>query len=310
MGYGIWDMGTLHLMMQGFFINKEGKMEVEYTNDLIRKMQLIELDMLKEVDRICRENNIKYEIDGGTLLGAVRHGGFIPWDDDIDIRMLRKDYDKFCDVCMHNLDGDKYFLQTYETDKGYLWEYARILRNNTSFYRKNQEMLKMKRGIFIDIFPYDGMPSNSILKSIFNFKCLIARKILYSRVGCIHEKNVIKKVGYTILSKVPTSLAYKIFESLREKYRNVDTQLVRTMGWNFKADSMGFPRKWMENVKEIQFENLVVYAPENAEEFLKFMYGEDFMTLPPIEKRVLKHPATDIMIEQKVYDELGLKEEK
>ena len=257
-------------------------------------MQLVELEMLKELDRICRDYNISYEVDGGTLLGAVRHKGFIPWDDDIDVRMLRQDYDRFISICRTVLDRNKYFLQTYETDPGYRWGYARILRRGTFFQREGQDALKMKRGIFIDIFPCDGMPDCGLKKSLFNACCFLGRKILYSPVGATSEKNIVKKIGYKLLSIVPKRVGTSIFEVLVNIYRDKNTTLIRTLGWGAPEEDVGFKREWMLETTELCFEDMIVKAPLKYDEHLRHMFGDDYMSLPPVEKRKPKHTAVKI----------------
>ena len=265
----------------------------EYTQENLRKLQLVELEMLKELDKICRENNINYIIDAGTLLGAVRHGGFIPWDDDIDVRMLRKDYDRFCEICESKLDK-KYFLQTYKIDAGYRWGYARILKNGTKFIRKDHEELKSKTGIFIDIFPNDNLPENYLDFKICTCVSWLCRKMLYSEVGKNHVKSIWSKLGFTFLDFFPKKWAYNALEYLIKRYKNTSTKRVRCFGWGSPEETIGFRKEWFEDTCDIKFEDIIVKAPIKTHEFLVHSFGKDYMTPPPENERKPRHIATYI----------------
>jgi len=261
-----------------------------YTRENLRKLQLTELEMLRELDRICRENDIPYIIDAGTLLGAVRHGGFIPWDDDVDIRMLRVDYDKFCEVCRTELSGD-YFLQTYRTDPGYRWGYARILKNGTVYKRKGQHKMTARNGIFIDVFPNDNLPDAFLPNRICTCVSWICRKILYSEVGARNKNKFSSWLGFNILNLLPKEWGHRGMEYLSRKYRNTVTTRVRCFGWGDKVETGGFQKKWNLETRDILFEGLTVRAPKDIEGFLICSFGEDYMTLPPREKQKPAHTA-------------------
>ncbi len=272
-----------------------------YTDANLRRLQMVELEMLAEVDRICRRNNSTYIIDAGTLLGAVRHGGFIPWDDDIDIRMYRTEYDRFCEICRQELDG-KFFLQTYKTDSEYLWGYARILRNGTKYLRKDHEAIRSRNGIFIDIFPNDNLPDDRIGKSCCTAVSWICRKLLYSGVGKDYAPSFIRRAGFHFLNLFPKKTGHYGIEYLIKKYKNRNTGLVRCFGWGSEEETRGFQKKWMLETTDIQFEGVTVMAPVDTYGFLVHSFGEDFMTPPPEDERMPRHVASEIKFPEENHE--------
>ena len=171
--------------------------------DELKGLQSTLLDMLIEVDRICKKHEIKYVLFAGTLLGAVRHSGFIPWDDDLDIAMMRSEYIRFRDVCVQELDANRFFFQDNTTDPYYRWGYGRILRLGTEFSRVGQEHMKMRKGIFLDIFPMDGVPEYAPLRGVHNFVCFLLRKLLYAEAGRKTGKTALIRVWYRVMNLIP-----------------------------------------------------------------------------------------------------------
>lgn len=251
------------------------------SSEELRKMQLIQLDMLKDFDRVCRKNNIKYIIDAGTLLGAVRHGGFIPWDDDIDIRMLRSEYEKFCLIAPKELDASIFF-QSNKTDKYYPWLYAKLRRQGTKAVRVGQEHLKMHAGMFIDIFPCDGVPRNKVSRMIRNFINMLCRKILYARVRKKAADTIIKRFFWTCVSIIPMCIPHGVVKIISKIFDEKKCDKVGCIGWYDKKESDGFKKEWLVDTIEITFEGSKFFAPKDYDGFLKYSYGENYIMPPDI----------------------------
>ncbi|MGN0638566.1 MAG: phosphorylcholine transferase LicD [Huintestinicola sp.] len=255
---------------------------LKLSDDELRKLQLEQLDILIEFDRICRKHNIKYIIDSGTLLGAVRHKGFIPWDDDVDVRMLRSEYDKFCEAAGEL--GKDYFFQNHTTDKGYPWLYSKIRKNGTTAVRVGQEKLKMHQGIFIDIFVCDGVPDSKYLKKLRDSISLINRKLLYSVIARDNAPTAAERTFWELVSFIKPDAAHFADRLVRTLFNENNCSRVGSNGYHHPVEIKGFKKEWLTDLTELEFENRFFLAPKEYDECLTFIYG-DYMKLPPPEKR-------------------------
>lgn len=272
---------------------------IELDNATLRKVQLVQLEMLEEVDRICKKCSIHYNIIAGTLLGAVRHGGYIPWDDDADVAMLRAEYEKFRKACKTELDISRFYFQDHRNTKGYRWGYGKLRRKNTLFLREYQEHMPYEQGIFIDIFPLDAVPDNYLLRSIRNFECFCVRKILWSKVGKVAEKNLLKKQVYKLLDKIPEREVFHYYHKMIHYAGRKKTRMVRILTFPTPNAEWGYYRNWYENSVDTVFEGKMFQGIKDYDSYLSFKFGE-YMELPPMEKRKV-HPVSDIRLNIKQH---------
>lgn len=267
---------------------------VEIGHDTLRQIQMIQLEMLTEVDRICKKCGIQYNIIAGTLLGAVRHGGYIPWDDDADVALLRPEYEKFRQAVKTELDTTRFYFQDHRRTKGYRWGYGKLRRKNTLFLREYQEHMPYKQGIFIDIFPLDGVPDNYILRSMKNFECFCVRKILWSKVGQVAERNVLKRQWYKLLAQIPEDRIWSYYNRMVVQAGRKRTRMVRILTFPTPNSEYGYYRNWYENSTDTMFEGKIFQGIKDYDSYLSFKFGE-YMELPPLEKRKT-HPVSSLKL--------------
>ncbi|MCI7589869.1 MAG: LicD family protein [Spirochaetia bacterium] len=271
------------------------KIDKKYLEDL-RKLQLLELKIAKEIKRVCEKNNISYFLVGGTLLGAVRHQGFIPWDDDMDIGMLRSDYKKFIEVCSRDL-GDEFFLQTYQTDKAYGNFFAKIRLNQTHFTEYITSTISCHDGVFVDIFPYD-----------FTSESEKERKKLISKINSLSNLYQYKK-GYKMWSKDLLHMCYfylckfqGLFKTLSQIEDDVD-KLLSLFDYPTYPHVISYfdctrQKEYisisdLNNLKDYIFEDTTFKGPLDAGVYLTAVYG-DYMELPPEENRYNRHDVVNL----------------
>lgn len=253
----------------------------------------IQLDILASIDDFCKQHEIHYSLAFGTLLGAVRHHGFIPWDDDIDIMMTRDDYEKFRSL----YDSSRYPLADLRNSKSHPVSMGKIYDSQTYFYYQGN--LKRKYGLFIDVFPFDNIPDN-----------LDTRMQWLKRIKKYVKYNQLKNNSFAFIHNLPTFRAkiqgyvVKLFFSAKDIHSKLENMF--SQYHNIKSSYLGvpavmvmskeymskiFPNYIFDEYITLDFEGRPFPCIKDYDLFLKIFYGE-YMQLPPVEKRIGKHGIT------------------
>lgn len=267
------------------------------------------LSAMKDIDRICRENGLRYFLHAGTLLGAVNHKGFIPWDDDVDIALLREDYTLLCGILRERY-SDLYFLQTYETDPSHANNRAVLCVRGTEVkFRHAPEVRKM---IGIDIIPIDAAPDSKIARKMQQGIIWVldaAVQIKQGEIKPVHP--VMKCIG--LLSKADRTKLGKMIDRVSTHYNGKQTEYVGLLTYTCKSPYNGqsgyendlMKRAWYAEPLEVPFEDAFFMTISDPEADLLHRYGPKWAEPYPEEKRVTKHDILSYEIGEEVRKRIG-----
>lgn len=271
------------------------------TERKINEHQAVMLEMLTDVDKICKKHNIKYQLFAGSLLGAVRHKGFIPWDDDLDIVMLRPEYERFLQIAPSELDTKKYFLQK-EFSEHWPMFFSKLRKNGTACIERQIPKDKlMHQGVYIDIFPCDNLSDNAVTRRLqfFASKVVIAKSL--DRRGYLTD-NTAKKIFIGICRSIPQRKLVK-FVKMSGK---TNSKMVHTFfGGASRYEKNIYPREWLSETKETEFEERKFPISAHYDEVLTKLYGNYMVPLPE-EKRGCKVHGEIVDLEHSYEEYSGI----
>lgn len=262
-------------------------------NEELRELQLVDLRILKDFINVCKENDITYFALGGTLLGAVRHKGFIPWDDDIDVGVPREDYDKLLKI-FYKYENEHFRLFNFKDNDEYYRYFSRIEDSSIKLIRTDN-LTEEISSAWIDVFPLDGMPNNAVLRKVWKYVILYHRAMY--KLSCFDIAVNVNKKGRPLherfLVQIGKLINTKKFLNTRKRLFKLDKALKRFPYKNSKylVNAMGaykfnemFNKEVYGNGSYYDFEDIKIFGPTNYDFVCKQLYG-DYMTPPNEDER-------------------------
>ena len=253
-----------------------------------------ELLILKEFDDFCRKNELKYSLIYGTLIGAIRHNGFIPWDDDIDIAMPRKDFEFLCE----NFPKDNiFFLQNNKTENNYFYTFSKIRLKGTVFKEERLSKMKINHGIFIDVFPFDYVPADNKKAEKFDKMFRFYKTIIDTRVVKISTRHGINKIIAFIFRIlffwISTQKAYNKLNKILKIVNTLEPKGIKNYYCMKQNEKKVFPMDFFDGLIEHDFEKNSFKIIKGYDDFLRKIYG-NYLELPPLQERIYAHPVVEI----------------
>lgn len=241
--------------------------------------------ILVAIDRVCIKHDIPYFLVGGTMLGAVRHKGFIPWDDDLDIGMMRCDYERFLKICPNVLNNE-FRLQHFSNEPSAPCSYAKILDTRTEIYVKSMEHLPAKKHLYVDVFPFDGVPRSTVVKKIQTVSLSLLRGLIEIKFINVPNPRWRNRVLVSFLRPVlPGQMLNQLFSQISRWCPADDSDWCCAFHTPYAFIRGTFHKTWVLPTVSLPFESGMFPCPANVDACLKRTYG-DYMTLPPVEDRV------------------------
>ncbi len=275
----------------------------EYTvSSKLKKLWAIELDLLREFKRVCDKYGLTYYAYAGTLLGAVRHHGFIPWDDDLDVCMPRKDYDILTRVYYDEFK-EPYFLQTPYTDKEYAFSFAKLRNVNSCFASKTFIESPMNQGAFLDVFPLEDADEHflkrreKILDVLSKCSAFMSRnnKYLQNKHSELAQKMTFSDNDNISFYEQIQTIAQSS-DKASSKFRSIEVSTL------YSAERRVWPKEYFDEAIELPFCDTTIKVPKEYDKVLSLMY-KDYMQFPPVEQRGLRHSNTIISVDLS-FDEI------